>query len=103
MKHENKLIKLEQVLMYLTIFFVFFFFRCLHSVDYDASWFDSFEEKDNCKHKARMVDLSKEPQKCSTIATGTDDVQLEECKKSLKKKLISICPDSKIKAVYCFQ
>ena len=69
--------------MYLSIFLVFTFFGCSHSWDYDGSWLDGFEEKDNFKHKALIVKLRKEPHECSTIAKKSDQAQWEECKKSL--------------------
>ena len=60
---------------------------------------DRYNESNNCRNEDLMKKLSKDPLKCSSITEGSDEVQLEECKKSLKKKLLSTCPNSKLNLV----
>ena len=72
-------------------------FTVVNSDDYDASWSDNMHS--DCKHQDLMKKLEKDPRKCALSANGTDLVQWEECKKKLKKKLISLCPYNKLRRV----
>ena len=66
---------------------------------YNTLLTDRYSQTNNCRNEDLMKKLSKDPLKCSSITEGSDEVQLEECKKSLKKKLLSTCPNSKLNLV----
>ena len=78
----------------LTILFAPFFINA--NVDY----FDpEFDENKNCKHKQLMTQLEVDQSRCSDFSRGSDEVQWEECKRDLSKKLAESCPNTKIERV----
>ena len=86
----------------LVIFFLFLTFISgadEAGTDYYESWTNNLHT--DCEYQDLMEKLKKkDPRKCASAANGTDLVQWEECKKKLKRKIISMCPNSKMRQVH---
>ena len=70
---------------------------CIEAV---IDYFDpKFDQNKNCEHEELMLQLKRDPLRCSHASKGSDAVQWEECKKSLSRNLAETCPNTKIERV----